>query len=103
MCAITTACSMSLQYLRMLTCALLSLHAYSCAVWLQFKLGQTVEFLKQYVEVEYGIPMSAQRLFLDNSAIPMMDPLSLLDYPEAKGSAEIFVRVDGVLPAESKK
>jgi hypothetical protein len=42
-----------------------------------------VEVLKSYVESEYGIPMSQQYLFLEN--LLMMDPLSLLDFSEAKG------------------
>jgi hypothetical protein len=42
-----------------------------------------VEVLKSYVESEYGIPMSQQFLFLEN--LLMMDPLSLLDFAEAKG------------------
>ena len=46
-------------------------------------LGQTVEVLKSYVESEYGIPMGLQTLFLEN--LLMMDPLSLLDFAEAKG------------------
>mmetsp|Transcript_14376 Transcript_14376/g.13000 ORF Transcript_14376/g.13000 Transcript_14376/m.13000 type:complete len:166 (-) Transcript_14376:40-537(-) len=66
-----------------------------------FKLGQTVEVLKSFVENEYGIPMSKQVLFFDEKI--MMDPLSLLDYPEAKGETEIYVRVEGPLPNESKK
>lgn len=45
--------------------------------------------------------MSSQVLRLDQTA--MMDPLSLLDYPEVKGQEEIFVRVEGILPAEAKK
>ena len=45
--------------------------------------GQTVEVLKSYVESEYGIPMGLQTLFLEN--LLMMDPLSLLDFAEAKG------------------
>jgi hypothetical protein len=48
-----------------------------------FKLGQTVEVLKSYVEVEYGIPMQEQSLYLDDRK--MENPFSLLDYPEAKG------------------
>ena len=69
----------------------------------QFKLGHTVEVLKQYVEVEFGIPMDEQCLFLENHAKPLINPLSILDYAEAKGNSEIFVRVEGFLPAESKK
>jgi hypothetical protein len=42
-----------------------------------------------------------QVLFLENKV--MMNPLSLLDFPEAKGADEIFVRVHGPMPAESKK
>lgn len=67
----------------------------------RFKLGQTVEVLKSFVESEYGIPMEDQRLYLDDKV--MLNPLSLLDYPEAKGEEEIFVRVEGYLPANSKK
>lgn len=48
-----------------------------------FRLGQTVEFLKSFVESEFGIPMREQTLTLEGKR--MMDPLSLLDYPEAKG------------------
>jgi hypothetical protein len=50
----------------------------------KFKLGQTVEVLKSFVESEYGIPMEDQSLFLEDKF--MMNPLSLLDFPEAKGS-----------------
>lgn len=67
----------------------------------RFKLGQTVELLKSFVEIEYGIPMEDQKLYLEDKL--MLNPLSLLDYPEAKGEEEIFVRVEGYLPAHSKK
>ena len=50
----------------------------------RFKLGQTVEVLKSYVDTEYRIPMMDQRLFLENTL--MMDPLSLCGFPEAKGT-----------------
>lgn len=66
-----------------------------------FKLGHTVEVLKSFIESEYGIPMADQRLFLDTK--PMLDPFSLLDYPEAKGMEEIYVRVEGSLPLSSRK
>lgn len=50
-----------------------------------FRLGQTVEYLKSYIESEYGIPMQEQNLLLDGKA--MMDPLSLLDFTVgAKGN-----------------
>lgn len=48
-----------------------------------FKLGQTVEVLKSYVESEYGIPMMEQVLYLDDKVL--QNPFSLLDYPEVKG------------------
>jgi len=67
----------------------------------QFKLGQTVEFLKSYVESEYGIPMMEQVMYLEDKV--MLNPFSLLDFPEAKGVDEMFVRVEGPLPSESKK
>jgi hypothetical protein len=33
----------------------------------------------------------------------MLDPFSLLDFPEARGVEEVFVRVDGPMAAEAKK
>jgi hypothetical protein len=88
----------------------------------KFKLGQTVEFLKSFVESEYGILMQEQVLSIEGRV--MLDPLSLLDYSEAKGnysrtkflsqdfliratdslgSNEIFITVEGNLPRASKK
>ena len=66
-----------------------------------FKLGNTVEVLKSFVEMDYGIPMMEQTMYMGDQLL--MDPMSLLDYPEAKSSDELFVRVEGVLPSESKK
>ena len=66
-----------------------------------FKLGQTVEVLKSYVESEYGIPMQTQQLYLADRHL--IDPLTLLDYPEAKGVEELTVRVQGHLSKEFKK
>jgi hypothetical protein len=66
-----------------------------------FKLGQTVEVLKSYIESEYGIPMQNQQLYLDDARL--LDPLSLLDYPQAKGVEEILIRVQGPLSSEFKK
>jgi hypothetical protein len=48
-----------------------------------FRMGQTVEVLKSFVEMEFGIPMAHQTLLIEGKR--MMDPLSLCDYPEAKG------------------
>lgn len=45
----------------------------------RFKLGQTVEVLKSFVESEYGIPMQEQELYLDDKLL--LNPFSLLDYP----------------------
>jgi hypothetical protein len=40
-------------------------------------------------------------MFLDDR--PMMNPLSLLDFPEAKGVDELYVRVEGPMPPSAKK
>lgn len=45
--------------------------------------------------------MEKQTLYLDDKVL--MNPLSLLDYPEAKGVEELFVRVDGELDCEYRK
>ena len=50
-----------------------------------FRLGQTVEYVKSYIESEYGIPMQEQILIYEGR--PMIDPLSLLDFPGAKGTS----------------
>lgn len=64
----------------------------------RFKLGQTIQVLKNFVEDEYDIPMTHQRLYLDNKL--MLDPLTLADYPAAD---VYYVRVDGELPPSSTK
>ncbi len=86
-----------------------------------FKLGHTVEFVKSFVESEYGIPMIDQTLYLDDKVL--QNPFSLLDYPEVKGNIlkyllfvfvviiislligcdEVYVRVEGHLPQHSRK
>ena len=66
-----------------------------------FKLGQTVEVLKSFVESEYGIPMESQTMYLDDR--PMMNPLSLLDFRETKSVEEIYVRVEGEMDDKSCK
>ena len=40
-------------------------------------------------------------LFIEDKL--MLDPLSLLDYPEAKGVDEIYILIKGDMPRESKK
>ena len=62
-----------------------------------FKIGQTTEVLKSFVESEYGIPMDAQTLLLDGQT--MLNPLSLMDFSETKGADEILIVVDGPMPA----
>jgi len=57
----------------------------------KFRLGQTVEVLKSFVESEFGIPMQHQ--VLRSQGKIMMDPLSLLDFPEAKGMLVIDMYV----------
>ena len=58
-----------------------------------FKLGQTIEVLKSFVESEYGIPMMEQKLFLDTEGSAQAEgkelhnPFSLLDYAEVKGNS----------------
>lgn len=67
-----------------------------------FKLGHTVEYVKAFVEAEYGIPMARQTLFLDDGAVPLMDPMSLLDYlRHVQGEGDIYIKVDG--PLKSRK
>mmetsp|Transcript_7474 Transcript_7474/g.9957 ORF Transcript_7474/g.9957 Transcript_7474/m.9957 type:complete len:159 (-) Transcript_7474:82-558(-) len=67
----------------------------------EFKLGQTVELLKSFVEGEFDIPMTSQKLLLNGTQ--MMDPLCLLDYPDIDPSGEVFITVEGELGEESKK
>lgn len=63
-----------------------------------FKLGQTIEYVKSFIEFTYGIPMSQQQLYC--GSICMMDPLSILDYFETdvEGSlnkSQLTIRVEG--------
>ena len=45
--------------------------------------------------------MMEQELYLDDT--PMMNPLSLLDFPGASDAEELFIRVEGALPNSAKK
>ena len=65
-----------------------------------FKLGQTTEVLKSFVESEYGIPMLEQIMYIEEKM--MMNPLSLVDFKEAKEMDEILIRVEGPLPSVRK-
>ena len=53
----------------------------------RFKLGQTVEVLKSFVESEYGIPMQEQELYMDDKLL--LNPFSLLDYPGNDASIQM--------------
>lgn len=66
-----------------------------------FKIGQTVQVLKSFVEDEYDIPMAAQKLYLGDQL--MLDPLTLGDYPTIRPSRSVIVRVDGDLPPSAGK
>jgi len=48
-----------------------------------FKWGHTIEYMKSYIESEFGIPMREQKLYLEERLL--IDPMTLLDYSEAKG------------------
>lgn len=66
-----------------------------------FKMGHTVQVLKSFVEDEFEIPMTAQRLYLNEQI--MLDPLTLSDFPRIRPATTVFVRVDGELPASASK
>ncbi|CAM9116019.1 unnamed protein product [Choristocarpus tenellus] len=67
----------------------------------EFKLGQTVEVLKSYIESEFGIPMAGQTLYLGSRQ--MLDPLTLLDYKEINPKEEVYIFVEGNMSEEAKK
>lgn len=72
----------------------------------EFQMGQTVEVLKSFVALECGIPMEDQRLFLVGPTEPapaLLDPMTLLDYPQIDPSAVVVIRVDGDLMDGAKK
>ena len=71
-----------------------------------FKIGQTVEVLKAYICEEVDMEMGEQSLFVNDKLL--LDPMSLLDYPEfvdaVDGNAEeVFVRVEGEMGEELRK
>lgn len=77
-----------------------------------FKRGQTVQFLKSHIEIEYGIPMKDQILYLVNEELDdndpkklkrMDDPFSLLDYPAILKKNEIYILVEGNSSKLSRK
>ncbi|CAM9207345.1 unnamed protein product [Ectocarpus sp. 13 AM-2016] len=67
----------------------------------EFQMGQTVEVLKSFVESEFGIPMSCQELYL--GSVLMMDPMTLLDYPEVDGAGDVLIVVEGEMNEDTKK
>ena len=64
----------------------------------EFQMGQTIEVLKSYVSVDIGIPMQEQSLYLEDGTGPLMDPMSIMDYPQIDPrKGEVFIRVDGIM------
>lgn len=61
----------------------------------EFQMGQTVQVLKSYIASEVGIPMAQQSLYLETSTDMLLDPMTLLDYPEIDPMDEILIRVEG--------
>jgi len=47
------------------------------------------------VQLECGIAMGEQKLFLDTGFGPLLDPMSLLDYPQIDSRDEVVIRVEG--------
>ena len=66
-----------------------------------FKLGQTVEVLKAFVEDEFEIDMSSSRLYLGDEEMP--DPFSLSDFPAVSPRKACVVRVAGEVPERAQK
>ena len=61
----------------------------------EFMMGQTVEVLKSYLQAEFGMPIDEQSLLMDGE--PLIDPLSLLDYPAIRAEEELYIVVEGEL------
>ena len=60
----------------------------------EFKLGQTVEVLKAFLDAEHGLAMAEHELSLGDEGTTMIDPLSLSDYqiqPGAKVAVNVAV------------
>ena len=66
-----------------------------------FKLGQTVEVLKAFVEDEFEIDMGSCRLYLGDEEMP--DPFSLSDFPQVSPRKACVVRVAGDVPERAQK
>ena len=49
--------------------------------------------MKAFIAEEFSIPMETQQLFLGTKK--MIDPMTLLDYPEIVPGGETVVRVEG--------
>mmetsp|Transcript_54627 Transcript_54627/g.109842 ORF Transcript_54627/g.109842 Transcript_54627/m.109842 type:complete len:173 (-) Transcript_54627:263-781(-) len=69
----------------------------------EFQMGQTVEVLKSFVALECGISMGEQSLFLASGTGPLLDPMSLADYPEIDPSDEVVIRVEGEMEDDGAK
>jgi hypothetical protein len=62
-----------------------------------------IEVLKSYIDLEFGIPMNESKLSIDGKFL--LDPMSLLDYPEfnPESGEDIYVTVEGELRDENRK
>jgi hypothetical protein len=59
-------------------------------------MGHTVEVLKSFVALECGMPIHTQRMYLEESNVgPLIDPMSLGDYPQINPNEEVLIRVEG--------
>jgi len=66
----------------------------------EFQMGQSVEVLKAFVREETGMEIHQQSLFLEGGAGPLLDPLSLLDYPQINPREEVLIRVEGEMDGD---
>lgn len=73
----------------------------------EFQMGQTVEVLKSFIAMECGMPMEQQQLFLvasdERPPSLLLDPMTLLDYPQIDPALAVVIRVDGEMEDGAKK
>lgn len=61
-----------------------------------------LQVLKSYLALDCGIPMHSQRLYLGEEG-PLLDPMSLLDYPQIDPREHVIIRVEGEIDDASAK
>jgi hypothetical protein len=66
-----------------------------------FMMGQTVEYLKSFLQIECGVDMDSCQLFLGDKT--MINPLSLCDFEEIAGGGDVDIRVEGDMEEDSRK